>query len=391
MERGIPHLADGFEAEDIIVRAERETGLAEWGDPDFLERFRELVRCIDTEGGVREASRPGAFERLLNLLKGRLTFLADRRRHPEIAEERIVPPLIACGLPRAGTTFMHSLLAQDPDNRTPKTWEITCPSPSPNSASYETDPRISAVQASLDRQGLTAPAVFEAHPFGAALPEECGFIFDYTNLAYFGAFFDIPSYGREMPPVDHRRAYEFHRRFLQTLQFRCKGERWVLKAPTHINRLQELFAVYPDALILQNHRDPAKVISSLASLFGILRSIFSDSMPDAKLVARAQLQSLSDSMRQSMEFREASGLGERFFDVHFVELTGDPLGMIRRIYDHFELEFRDEAVARMQAFLTRDHHARGARHGYTLGDIDLDTDMIEEHFREYIDHYGIAR
>lgn len=392
MDTNITDDASYFDAARLLKQAERETGLSDWGDRDFVDRFSEFVDCIVSEGAVRTTSRAAATERLLQVLKGRLTLLADRKRFPGIAQEQIVRPIIACGLARAGTTFLHAVMAQDPANRSPKTWEITCPSPPPESATYHTDPRIDAVQASLERQGFLAPELQAAHPFGAKPPDECGFIMDYLDLRYCAVFFNVPSYATRRSPVDPLHAYEFHRQFLQHLQFRCKGERWVLKAPGHITQLQEILAVYPDATILQNHRDPAKVIPSITSLLMMLAGLFTDSRPDAKERARAQIEYCSNAMRTAMEFRSVPANDEHFFDVHFVDLISDPIATVQRIYDHCGLELSQHAVTRMEDFVARDKtHGGGGMHKYSLGDFGLDTDQIEQHFAEYIDHYGIAR
>ena len=64
--------------------------------------------------------------------------------------------------------------------------------------------------------------------------------------------------------ADMAPAYRWHRRFLQHLQSRHPGERWVLKSPGHLWCLDALLAEYPDAVLVQTHRDPLKVIASVA-------------------------------------------------------------------------------------------------------------------------------
>ena len=41
--------------------------------------------------------------------------------------KNIHPPIIILGLPRTGTTFLHRLLAQDPQNRGLYFWELIRP------------------------------------------------------------------------------------------------------------------------------------------------------------------------------------------------------------------------------------------------------------------------
>ena len=56
--------------------------------------------------------------------------------------ERIVAPVFIIGFPRTGTTILHDILAQDPDSRAPLTWETMFPSPPPEAATFDSDPRI---------------------------------------------------------------------------------------------------------------------------------------------------------------------------------------------------------------------------------------------------------
>ena len=37
-----------------------------------------------------------------------------------------------------------------------------------------------------------------------------------------------------------------------------RGDRWVLKAPFHLGFVDVLFALFPDARIVQTHRDPLR-------------------------------------------------------------------------------------------------------------------------------------
>ena len=61
----------------------------------------------------------------LQLLINRLYIQRDRGQWSRIAEEAIIAPLFIMGLPRTGTTLLHSLLAQDHNlYYAPATWEV---------------------------------------------------------------------------------------------------------------------------------------------------------------------------------------------------------------------------------------------------------------------------
>ena len=51
------------------------------------------------------------------------------------------------------------------------------------------------------------------------------------------------------------------------------ARRWVLKAPSHLSQLRTLFEVYPDARVVQIHRDPLKSVPSTISLMGTIKAM----------------------------------------------------------------------------------------------------------------------
>jgi len=383
-------------ASDLYDQARLATGLDDLGGEAFAEKafhrlFAVLVDALDREAELSQLGRWRARERLLNILRGRLRFIDDRKRWPRIADERIVRPVILLGLGRAGSTFLHSLLSQDPANRVPLSWEITFPSPPPERESYTVDSRIDLGHATLERQGFLDEEMWRIHPFGARLPDETIFIWEYALQGPVGANWNVPSYSAALTSVDYRAVFALEKAFLQNLQHRCPGERWVLKSPAHLSHLERIFETYPDATIIVNHRDPAKVLGSLASLFVVLRRRFSDATPDVRAVAKHVSAIFETPLSDMIAFRREPGIDRRFFDCPFTDMVADPMGMVRRIYAHLGIDLTAGAVSAMTAWLERDHHGKGPQRRYALEDYGLTYDDVERHYGAYIDHFGLVR
>src|SRR5262249_45542644 len=133
-----------------------------------------LLQAYDREAHLTFAGRMAARVNLLRLLEQRLWFERYRQQHPDLAAQPIRRPLFIISLSRAGTTLLHRLLAQDPANRTPLSWELMQPIPPPERASYETDPRIASADRELRLfERFLAPNLRSVHELGARLPEEC--------------------------------------------------------------------------------------------------------------------------------------------------------------------------------------------------------------------------
>ena len=108
---------------------------------------------------------------------------------------------------------------------------------------------------------------------GARLAQECVRITggEFRSMI-FPVQFRVPTYDAWLlDEADLAPAYRWHRTFLQHLQARHPAPEWLLKSPAHLWHLDALAAEYPDAVIVQTHRDPLKVITSVSALAAHLR------------------------------------------------------------------------------------------------------------------------
>jgi hypothetical protein len=385
---GLPKVA--LDEHTLLEAARRRTGLSDFGGEEFREALRLLLQDYDVEARLTPLGRLVARGDTVSLLSHRLQVVEDRRRHPGIADEQIRRPLFIVGLPRTGSTLLHHLLAQDPTNRAAQAWEVMMPSPPPAGGQAETDPRLEQAERALHWLDRLAPAFKAIHPLGARLPLECMAITSHSFLSQrFHTMYRVPNYQAWLGRQEQRVAYEFHRRFLQHLQWRRPGSRWVLKAPSHAHSIEALFETYPDALIVQTHRDPVAVLASVASLTAVLRAAFSDQVDFAEIgyeVTQHWADGLERLMQVRHDHRVASG---QFFDVYYHELVQDPLATVRRLYRHFDLPFGAVAEARIRQHLGENPKDKHGPHTYSLATFGLDREHLEPRFKAYCERWEI--
>jgi len=352
-----------------------------------LER---LLSAFEHEAALTTLGRIIARTDIVRLLENRLRMTDAHTRHPEIGRGEIRAPIFILGLPRTGTTILHELLAQDPANRVPMTWEVMHPWPPPERATYAIDARIAQVEKHFGGVDKVLPGFKSMHPMGAQLPQECVALtaHDFASML-FSTTHHIPSYQQWLDAADLRPVYASHRRQLQYLQWRCPAERWVLKSPGHLWALDALLAVYPDARIVQTHRDPLKVVASLTSLVTMLRRMASDQI-DPHAIGAEWAPRLARGLEKTMVVR-ATGAhkAERVFDMHFTEFVGREIEMVRRIYAHFEMTLGAEAEQRMRRFLATNPADKHGAHRYRLADAGLDPGIERKRFAAYQEAYGI--
>jgi len=310
----------------------------------------------------------------------------DRKAYPSIVRQEIREPLFIVGLPRSGTTVLHTLLASDPDHRVPLTWEVMTPSPPTHDNEKR---RIQRAISSCNCFNWLAPTFRQVHPVGAELPQECVSLMAPTFMSdQFDAMYYVPSYRAWFFRQDLRPAYEYHRRFLQHLQVRQNARRWVLKAPTHMFALPSLLTVYPDALFVQTHRAPLDAMASVSSLITILRRVFSDAV-DPLTVCREAIDYWSKTLAKFLQ--ERAVLAEhRICDVDYVEIHRDPLAVVRRIYGHFGWSLSQKVEERMRRTLASQPEERHRLHRYDLSQFGVEEAESAARFAVYCDRFGLA-
>ena len=125
--------------ESVLAEASaRAGGLEDLADGDgaFTEGLARFVDSLHADARLNETGELIARERALLHTVNRLQYVADRARIPEIEQQRIDTPVFIIGMPRTGTSILHDILAQDPANRAPLTWEVMFPSPPPAAETF---------------------------------------------------------------------------------------------------------------------------------------------------------------------------------------------------------------------------------------------------------------
>jgi hypothetical protein len=371
-------------AETLLRTAKQNTGLSDFGGDEFRQPLALLVDCLEKEARLSLLGRLVARSDLLRTLENRLRLVDLFRQHPEIAEQPVERPIFVVGPPRSGTTIFHDLLAMDPGNRVPLSWETSYPLPPPEAATFRSDPRIARVQADLDRVDRLLPEFKKMHPMGAERAQECVVItaHDLASMIYHTQF-DVPSYDRWVLDHDMKSALKWHRRFLQVLQWKAPGERWALKSPQHLWHLQHVHREYPDALFVQTHRDPVRVLGSISSLVATLRRLASDEV-SPKRVAEYYAWALAKGYDNTVAYRRSGALPEsQVVDLYFHDFIRDPVGTVRRAYEHFGLELSDGAATAMQRFLDDNPSDKHGKHLYRFADVGMDEQQVRAMFHGY--------
>lgn len=377
--------------DQLLDQAQQASGLDDFGDQSWKDGAERLIADLNERAALTEVGNMIAGSDVVEYLTGRLRVVDWVKRNPSIAHTDIRPPIVVLGQPRTGTTILFDVLAQDPANRVPLTWEVDQPWPPPATATYESDPRIDEVDAKLANVDLLIPGFRAMHDMGARLGQECVRITaaDFRSMI-FATQYRVPEYQRWLlHKADMAPAYRYHRLFLQYLQSAHSADRWVIKSPAHLWSLGAMFDEYPNALIVQTHRDPLRVVCSLASLVDLLRRLASDDVSISE-VAAEWVDDIVLGLDRAIEARRDGTVpAGQAVDVLFRDFLRDPMAVVRTIYERLGIELSDEAETAMRSFLAANPQEKHGGHRYSFADTGLDAGLLRERTRAYQEFFDI--
>jgi Sulfotransferase family len=362
--------------------------LEHFGDWPLTEPLDRLIDAYRSEAHLTMLGRITVRELIVSQLENLLMLEEERRRAPQIEQERVASPTFITGLPRTGTTLLHALLAQDPGTRTPLTWEVMYPARAASAPSEIARTRRRTA-ARLDWANRLAPEFKRIHPIGPDLPQECIAITAQVFMSIqFHTTHDVPSYENWLEAHPQDLGYAFHERLLKHLQFNRTPARWVLKAPGHLFDLAALLQRYPDARIIQTHRDPLRVVASMASLATVLRRAFSD-QADPMAIAADWTERWAGALERFLDVRERARPGQ-VLDVHYEAIEEQPVATVERVYDFLGWQLTAPARNAMTTFLAANPKNKHGAHRYSLAQYGLDTVTERRRFARYCERFEIV-
>ncbi len=379
-----------LDAEELCACVRRRTGLDDFGDASIFPALSVLVESLENEADLHPRGRFLARLHIRTLLEMRLRLLDAWKNASGLDSRPMRRPIFITGMPRSGSTFLHELLAQDPDNRAPRFWEVMFPLPSPEPANRGASWRILKAEMNLWWFRLLAPGADSVYPMRAHTPHECVAIHSYSLLSQeFVSIFHVPGYETWLHNNGTLPAYAWQKHFLQHLQQGWPERQWVLKSPDHVRGLDPLWQTFPDAMVVQMHRNPLDVLSSSIQLTKVLRRMFARPQDRTELCAR-EAEGLAESMERITRFRDAHPeLRDRFIDVQYRELIADPLATIRSIYKRLDLPLSESTENRMRSLVLSRERYRGRGFRPALAESGFDVLAEARRFSRYCARFSI--
>ncbi len=380
-----------FDINGILAEAKAQTGLSDFGEPDFLNRLAVWLQALDEDANASAVTRHNMHAMTVRFAATRLRLEDLIRRHPEILGIEIDRPIIVAGLPRSGTTHLLGLLSADTRLRSLPWWEAIAPVPAPGDEAGADDPNPRRTRAEEGWKGMEAVLPYMAimHEFSADhISEDIELqALDFSSyliewLAH------VPRWRDFYLAQDQTGPYGYLKKALQALTFLKGPNRWVIKCPQHMEQLPALYKTFPDATFVITHRDPVGSIRSQ-----LIMALYAARMLRERIVPQEILDYWPDRYERLLRrcVRDRDILPEaQTLDVYFHEWIKDPDPILKAIYRKADIPLTDEALARLHAYLAAHEQKQNRKIVYHLErDFGVTAETLRKPFGFYFDRFPV--
>ena len=368
-----------------------QTGMSDFGPADYLPGLRALLLSMDYDPQFTEQGRRFAWGEVVNTLKGRAHAFDAMQANPGFDRHPIVAPVVITGIPRTGTTALHRLLAVDPRFQGLQTWLLDSPMPRPPLDSWDRYPEFRKSAAVIEARYAHAPMKRAAHNIVADEVHECCMLLRQQFVSnILSCMFSSASYDAWWQSTSEAPAYRYYRQCVSMIGSNEPEKRWLLKNPGHIDNLDLLFAVFPDAKVIQTHRDPARAVPSLVSLLMQLAGIMEQ--PErtelrGKVMLNREVAKWSNAIRRCDKVRDSHP--GQVLDVVHADFHANPMAVLERIYRFIGWEIPDDTRAAFARRIAEKPELAHGVHRYDIADYGLSEDEAREPFGDYIARFEL--
>ena len=314
-------------------------------------------------------------------------------RHPSVDDIAIDRPIFIVGLPRSGTTHLENLIAADRRLRYLPVYLGSEPVPARGEqvAPMGEDPRWRRSNAHWERMRANPimEALHEHSPDHACGENELQMPdFSTYQWEWMG---DVPKWRDYYLAHDQTPHYAYGRTMLKAIALQYPSERrWILKGNQLSEQLPALLRIYPDAFIVQTHRDPLAILQSVLTMRG-LAVLANQKKPDIERHVAYWVDRIERMLRAYLRDYEIVP-NERRIDLLFQDIVADDIGSAQKVLAAAGLPTTSESTQHLRDYMASHQRGRAGRVVYDLaGDFNLNLDDLRERYRFYTDVFPVRQ
>jgi hypothetical protein len=369
----------------------KDTGGADFGPDDYLPGLKVLLQSMDYDPRFSKTGRRAAWGMLVEVLAGRAHAIRSMKENPGFDAQPVLSPVVITGVPRTGTTALHRLMAVDSRFQGLQTWLLDSPMPRPPIDTWGNYPEFRKSVANLEAHYAAAPDARAAHHRAAEEVHECCMLLRQSFVSnLWSCGWSAPTYDAWWLRQSEEPAYRHYYRCVQLIGSNEPQKRWLLKNPGHIHHLDLLFGVFPDAKVIQTHRDPAKAVPSLVALLMQMHPV----MEEGRIEQRAEnmlvreVANWADAARRCEKVRERHP--GKVLDVIHGDFHREPMAVLDRIYAFIGMDIPDDTRAALARRIEEKPELAHGVHRYDITDYGMTEEEARAPFGDYIQRYDLV-
>jgi hypothetical protein len=276
--------------------------------------------------------------------------------------------------------MLHKLLSMDERFQVLENWLVSYPMARPPRDLWAA---YSEYQRAVEEVAAQPESRHASHFVGPDEADECLWLVAQTFVAVpFGQVAPLPDYDEWMMAESMIPSLRRHADNLRLIGADQPQRPWLLKNPSHLLCMDEMFEVYPGLKVVWTHRDPKESMGSLVK-------VLSDATGrDPVIQLRRESAIWAEGIRGTEDTR--ADHKDAFFDIDYRSLVTDPVAGALEILDWFGLDSSPEIEARMQAWLRDNPQGKHGEHRYDPNQMAVTDYAIREMFGSYISRYALG-
>jgi len=368
-----------------------EVGADDFGPGEYLPGLKVLLQSMDYDPHFSETGRRAAWGQVIGALRGRVQAVKSMRENPGFDAQAISSPVVITGIPRSGTTALHRLMAVDDRFQGLQTWLLASPMPRPPLETWASYPEFQKSVAVLEARYAAAPRKRAAHHMAAEEVHECCMVLWQSFVSnLWSCGWSAPSYDAWCQCQSEEAAYRHYYRCVQLIGSTAPEKRWLLKNPGHIDNLDLLFAVFPDARVIQTHRDPARAVPSLVSLLMQLHPLMEEGRAEqrAQIMLQREVAKWAKAVQRADRVREQ--YPDRVLDIIHAEFHRSPMQVLEKIYAFIGWDIPDATRSLLARRIEDKPELQHGVHRYSIADYGMTAAEAREPFGGYIQRFNLV-
>jgi len=326
----------------------------------------------------------------------RFAYGLDNLFFPDHKNQSIEKPIFIVGNFRSGTTLLHRTLAKDPRFTGMKAWEIYV---APSIVQRKLIHWLMKFNRMLGNPVQKLINLFEKalknysymHKTGLNEIEEDSQVFLHVWSSYdLFAFFPFPElirnyiyYDDQVPQEQKDQDMTYYQEVLKRHIYSQNGKQYISKSPSYSPKVRTLHEKFPDAKFINLVRSPRRVIPSSVSMFSNHWKTYGD--PEGEYpqpgpeVIREQAKHWYIYPHQYLKNLPP----DQYILVRYQDLVANPKTTVEAIYQRFGISITPEYQDILD-IETEKAKKFTSHHQYSLQEMGLDVQIIDQEFEEVI-------